>query len=229
MKLEFDLDLEVKDLTSALESSIKAATAAVSQQAFNKGKELASSKLRQGLTKWNKAYSFKVSQDFYVIALEGKVANWIEDGARTGEISEAIMSGNRANFNKSLDPPKEYVDVPMFRSVAGGAIQGTPVRVEMFRDAAALSRAITFSDWKKRSVKTRERTIRRVKYPEEESRKMDSIIRSTAPSGKTSYLSIRRVTEDSVWPSTPTKGARVFRDLEDYIDQNFGKILERII
>ncbi len=225
IKLKFDTTgFDTSEIVEGFRSRFKSATSAMMADAKAQGQKLAASRLKVGLKNWLKGYKMhKVSDDFYIIEMEGLLGSWMEDGIQPGEVSKAIMSGNRAESNKGQG--KNYVDVPIAKdadelgNIALGK-SGPKVNVRAFANADQLVKFINASDWKRGGVQRRQVVQSRVK----------DIIKNVEPkSGKTSYMTIRRVTEDSKWPKSPFRGAKVFEELDSYIDSNFDKILERFI
>lgn len=215
-----NLELDEKELADALRSRVSTALSASIVEAKQKGQELAAQRLRKGLKHWERGFNVhKVDKSFYILSVEGKLSNWMEDGIQPGEISKSIMSGNRINSNKKTG--KNYVDVPIAKDADSmGNIGSSGVNVTHFADADAMLKHVKFSDYKKKGIRTENRIVRRV----------EDIIQSTKPkTNKMQYLTIRRVTSDSIWPKTPFSGARVLEDLGIFIEQNFDKLLERFI
>ena len=227
LKLSFDLkDFEAQELVDSLQSQLNAATAATTEAAFNRGRQLAADRLRNGLKHWNNGYKFhKVQDGTYIISIQGKLAHLMEkDQINVGEISDMILSGNRAKYNKETG--KKYVDVPMTRDAdAAGNInvRGQTYNVKQFRIADDLMKQFSqksykFSDSKRGGVKIENRIVQRVK----------NVIKSVDPSqGSTQYLTISRLTQDAKWPSTPRQGARVLNDLELEIETLFDTMISR--
>lgn len=224
LKLKFD-DVKFDDVVDGLRDRFKAAVNATMEDAQAEAQAMASRRLRVGLKKWTDGFRFhKVSDEFYVISIEGKLANWMEDGIEPGEVSKAIMAGNRAEHNQGEG--KNYVDVPIAKdademgNISLGKKGGPKVNVKAFANADQLMKYMNSSDWKKGGVKKKQVMASRVK----------DIIKNTEPTtGKTSYVTIRRVTPESQWPKSPFQGAHVLDDLGFHIEQNFGKILERFL
>lgn len=226
MKIKFQFDnVSFDDLVDGLQSKFKAAVSETMEGVQTQAQDLAAARLKTGLNKWKQGFRFhKVSDEFYIVSVEGQMAMWMEDGIEPGEVSRAIMSGNRAEVNASQG--KNYVDVPIATNAdeAGNislGTSGTKVNVKAFANADQLMKSITSSDWKKGGVKQKQVMHSRVK----------DIIKNTEPkqSGSTSYMTIRRVTSKSQWPKSPFKGAKVLDDLGDQLEQNFTQILERIL
>lgn len=222
IKFKLDLDLNDKELVDGIKSHWNSAIAALMGSLKSEGERLAASRLKTGLSKWRKGFKVdRVTDDFYIISVDGQLANWMEDGIQPGEISRSIMQGNRADFNKAQG--KNYVDVPIAKdadSLTSGGKSAPKVNIQSFRDAASLIKSINTSDWKRGGVRQEKRVIQRVQ----------DIIKSFNPeSGQSSFLTIRRVTDDSQWPSSPFAGAKVLNDLDSYIDQNFDSILARFL
>lgn len=223
LKLKFE-DVRFDDVVQGLQDRFKAAVGATMDQVEEDARSIAASKLRTGLSKWTDGFRLhKVSDELYVASVEGRLAMWMEDGIEVGEVSKAIMSGNRAEANQGEG--KAYVDVPISKDAdAMGDItlgkSGPKVNVRAFADADQMMKHITASDWKKGGTKKKQVIASRVK----------DIIKNVEPStGATSYMTIRRVTDDSQWPKSPFPGAKVLDDLGSQIESNFGKILERFL
>lgn len=224
LKLKFE-DVKFDDVVEGLQARFKAAVNATMEDAQNEAKNIAGRKLKVGLNKWLDGFRFhKVSDEFFIISIEGQIATWMEDGIKAGEVSKAIMSGNRAESNKGEG--KNYVDVPIAKdadsmgNISLGKKGSGKVNVQMFANADQMMKSINTSDWKKGGIKQKEVMHSRVK----------DIVKNVEPSsGKTSYMTIRRVTPTSVWPKSPFKGAKVLDALSMQIEQNFGKILERFL
>lgn len=223
LKFKFD-DVTFDEVVDGLQSRFKAAVNATMEDAEQHAQTLASQRLKVGLSKWMKGFRFhKVSDEFYVISVDGMLANWMEDGIEPGEVSKAILSGNRAEANQGTG--KKYVDVPIAKDAdqLGNLTlgkKGPKVNVKAFANADEMMKSINTSDWKRGGIKQKQVVASRVK---------DIIKNVDQGSGKTSYMTIRRVSEGSQWPKTPFKGARVLDDLGAHIEQNFDKILERFL
>lgn len=224
LKLKFD-DVKFDDVVQGLQDRFKAAVNATMEDAQNEAQAMASRRLKVGLKKWTDGFRFhKVSDEFYVISIEGQLAMWMEDGIQPGEVSRSIMAGNRAEANQGEG--KAYVDVPIAKNademgnISLGKKGGPKVNVAAFKDADAMMKHINSSDWKKGGIKKKQVLASRVK---------DIVKNVESKSGKASYMTIRRVTSNSQWPKSPFKGAKVLDDLGLHIEQNFGKILERFL
>lgn len=217
----FNLDDVVEGLRNRFKSALAATMGTVEQEARN----IAASKLRTGLKNWNQGFKVeKVTDDMFLIVVEGQLANWMEDGIRVGEISDAIMKGNRAQHNKAEG--KNYVDVPIAKdadsagNISLGKKGGPVVNVKAFKSADDLMKNINSSDYKKGGIKQKQVIANRVK----------DIIKNVEPkTNSASYLTIRRVSDKSKWPSSPFAGAKVLDKLDKYIDDNIGQIIERFI
>lgn len=224
LKLKFE-DVKFDDVVDGLRERFKAAVNATMEDAKQEAESMAARKLKVGLRKWTQGFRFhKVSDEFYVISIEGKMAMWMEDGIQPGEVSRSIMSGNRAEANQGEG--KNYVDVPIAKNaddmgnMSLGKKGGPKVNVQAFANADAMLKHINSSDWKKGGIKQKQVIASRVK----------DIVKNTEPkTGSTSYMTIRRVTPSSMWPRSPFQGAKVLDDLGTHIDQNFAKILERFL
>lgn len=224
-KFKFDTsDFDVSELVDGLQSRFKSATSAMMADIKQEGQRYAAQKLKKGLGHWNKGFKMhKVTDDFYVISIEGQMASWMEDGMKAGEVSKAIMGGNRADSNKAEG--KDYVDVPIAKDAdSAGNISlkkgGPTINVKAFANADQLMKSINTSDWKKGGMKQKQVIQSRVK----------DIIKNVEPkTGAASYMTIRRVTAKSVWPKSPYSGAKVLEHLDQFIDSNFDKILARFI
>lgn len=222
MKLKLNFDISENELVSGLKAQVQTAVAQTFEAAVEKAKQIAGQKLGpSGFNKWEKGFrADKVTDDLYIISIEGKLASWMEDGIKVGEISQSIMAGNRAQHNKSEE--KNYVDVPFMKDAdQAGNIRGTNLNVKAFADADSLMKNIKLSDYKKRSIQQEKRMVSRVQ----------DIIKSTDPKGDkgTQYMTIRRVSEGSVWPKTPFEGAKVLEELDSFIDQKFSEILDKVL
>ena len=222
MQIKIDLDIDSNELLEGIKAELNKATSVVFGEAVQKAKEMAGTRLgKSGLDHWTKGFrAHQVNDDMYVIEMEGKLASWMEDGIKVGEISQAVMSGNRAIHNRAEG--KNYVDVPFMKDAdAGGNIKGTNVNVRAFADADSMIKSVKMSDYKSKSIREEKRMVSRIK----------DIIKSTQPEApsSTQFLTIRRVTPDSVWPKTPFEGAKVFEDLGDWIDQRFNEVLEKVL
>ena len=224
LKFQFD-DVQFDEVVDGLRERFKAAVNATMEDAQQEAQLMAGQRLRVGLKKWMDGFRFhKVSDEFYIISVEGQLASWMEEGIEPGEVSRSIMAGNRAEANKGEG--KNYVDVPIAKdademgNITLGKKGGPKVNVRAFANADQLMKYINASDWKKGGIKKKQVMASRVK----------DIIKNVEPTtGKTSYMTIRRVTPDSQWPKSPFKGAKVLDDLGLHIEQNFEKILERFL
>lgn len=219
MQLKLDFQLNDNELIEGLKAELRKVAAKTMEATIAKAHELKNAKLgSSGSRNWGQGFSsHKVDDDLYVIRIEGQLASWMEDGIQTGEISRAVMAGNRAQHNKA--DGKKYVDVPFFKDADGaGNIKGTSLNVRAFADADSLVKSVKFSDYKKKSIREEKRVVSRIK----------DIIKSVDPSGTkpAGYLTIRRVSENSTWPKSPFPGAKIFEDLDQFIDQKFAEFLQ---
>lgn len=221
MKVKFELDLDADELSQTIKSDLNKATALTMGAATQEARRLAGSRLEKGLDHWNRGFkSHRISDDLYVITMEGKLASWMEDGIKAGEVSQSIMSGNRARKNQA--EKKNYVDVPFFKDAdQAGNVKGTNLNIRAFADADSMMRSVKFSDHKKKTVREEKRVISRI----------EDVIKSVDPSKKanTQYLTIRRVTDGSQWPKTPFEGAKVFEDIDSFIDRKFDEFLDKVM
>jgi hypothetical protein len=232
MSVKVKLNLNIKELLNDIEPRLKAAGAATAGRLYQRGFELARQGFgRSGFNHWRNGYKFsKVDDGLYVIAVEGKFAMMMEDGIKTGEISRMIMHGTRAAYNRSQG--KDYVDVPLFKD--GGQsnsvrIGGEKFEINTFKNSDELMKhfskpmlkQVTFTRGK--SIEQEERIIQR-------SKKIEGLIRSQDPkSGNTAYLTIRRVTNESVWPETPYEGQKILDKLELEVEQIFSNMIEQFM
>ena len=224
LKLKFD-DVKFDDVVDGLRERFKAAVNATMEDAQNEAQAMASQRLKVGLRKWTEGFRFhKVSDEFYVVSIEGKLAMWMDDGIQPGEVSKAIMAGNRAEANQGEG--KNYVDVPIAKdademgNISLGKRGGPKVNVRAFASADEMMKHINVSDWKKGGIKKKQVIASRVK---------DIVKNVEKETGKASYLTIRRVTPSSQWPKSPFRGAKVLDDLGYHIETNIGKIVERFM
>lgn len=222
MKIKFNVDTDLSGIVEGLQERFKTGMSAVMTEANDHAMHYASQKLRTGLSKWIKGYKVnKVSDEWYVISIEGQMANWMEDGMEAGELSKAIMSGNRASSNKAEG--KNYVDVPIAKdsdNLTVGGKSGPKLSVKAFKDADSMMKSFTTSDWKKGGTKQKQAMVNRVK---------DIVKNQDTKTGTTSYMTIRRVSEKSMWPKSPTSGAKVLDETANYLEQNFVTIMERYL
>lgn len=217
INFKLELDLDQKELQEAFQPRLNAIGDAMVTQLAQRGKELASQRLKSGLKLWERGFKVdKIEDGFFVVSMTGKLATMMEDGIKVGEISKMIMSGNRAKANKT-----GYVDVPIGRDADSlGNISGRKINVSAFKDADSLRQSVSFSDYKKGGIRKEDRIIQRV----------EDVIKSTEPlTGKSSFMTIRRVTEDSVWPSSPFTGAKIFEDLEAEVESIFNNLADAMI
>jgi hypothetical protein len=232
MKIKAKLELSADQLISNFKQKLTFIGSVTASSLYDRGRQLASQSFgRSGFAKWSAGYKFsKIDDGIYVISVEGKLANMMEDGIKTGEISKMIMEGPRARHNKGEN--KNYVDVPIGKDADSSgniSIQGQKLQVQSFRSADDLMAA--FSKPEKKQVKfsarpgvvEEERIVQRA-------RAVEGLIRSQKPnSTHTSYMVLRRVTEDSIWPSSPYEGQDILGKLDLEIEKTFDTIVERLI
>lgn len=229
MKVKAKLSLKVDELISDFQPLLEAAGAATAAAVYQKGLEYAGNTFgRSGLGNWTKGYKFsKVEDGLFIISIEGKLAMMMEDGIAVGEISKLIMGGNRAQHNKAEG--KNYVDVPMHKdadSAGNISIQGQKFQVQGFKNADEVmqhfskpeAKQVKFSRGK--AVEQEERIVSRAK-------KIEGLIKSQNPKeGSTAFMTIRRVGEDSVWPSSPYSGGKVLDKLDLEVEQIFATMID---
>ena len=239
LKFKIDTsDLDFSDVVEGLNNGIKAAQAEMVNLIDAEGRRLASQKLKSDRAKnhWNRGFRVaKYDDNTIIMSIDGLLANWMESGIDVGEISDKIMSGQRAEFNVGAAQKgkafgeatgKKYVDVPIGKdanalgNIHSGRGGRGAINIRAFQNAAQVTKHITSSDYKSGQIKQKQVVQSRIK----------DVIKNIEPTtGQASYLVIRRVTEDSVWPKQPFPGAQVFTDLEDFVFDNIDHILERYI
>jgi hypothetical protein len=232
MRVKVKLDLKADELVADLEPRLKAAGAATAGQLYQRGFELAKQGFGpRGFNHWKNGYKFaKVEDGLYIISVEGKLAMMMEDGIKTGEISKMIMQGNRAAHNRGEG--KNYVDVPIHKDAdaAGNiSIGGQKFQVQAFRNADELMKQ--FSKPEKKQVKfSRGKTVEQEERIVQRAKKLEGLIKSQNPKdSSTAYMTIRRVTDSSVWPQSPYEGQDILGKLELEIEKIFGNMLEQFI
>jgi hypothetical protein len=181
----------------------------------NKVQELVETKLKSDSAKknWLNGFHFEtvVEGESYLVALTGKLALWMEDGFKPGEISNAILNGSRAKYNKETG--KKYVDVPL---------PASGISIQKFRNA----------DEAIQNVKPKEFTATSpggsIGQAGALNARVKDIIKSQAGTNiKPSYLTIKRVTQDSKWPEQGWDGAQIFKALEEYFAQHVHEYVQR--
>jgi hypothetical protein len=229
MKIKVKLNTNVEDLAAELEPKVKLAGAATAQQLHQRGVELAKQGFgTSGFKHWSKGYKFaKVDDGMFIISVEGRFANMMEDGIATGEISKMIMNGPRAGHNKAQG--KDYVDVPIHKDAdAAGqvSIQGEKFQVQAFKSADEMLKH--FSKPERTPVMfTRGKNV----GPAEDrivsrSKKLENLIKSENPKGgSTAYMTLHRVSEKSVWPKSPYAGQHVLDKLSLEVEHIFATML----
>lgn len=232
MKIKAKLELSADQLVSGFKEKLALIGSATASALYDRGRQLASQSFgRSGFAKWNAGYKFnKIDDGIYVISVEGKLANMMEDGIKTGEISKMIMEGPRAQYNKGQK--KNYVDVPIGKDADSNgsiSIQGQKLQVQSFKSADDLMAA--FSKPEKKQVKFSARPgVREEERIVQRAKAVEGLIRSQKPnSTQTSYMVLRRVTENSTWPSSPYEGQDILGKLDLEVQKTFDTIVERLI
>ncbi len=232
MRIKAKLDLKVDDIVADLEPKVKAAGAATANALYMKGLEYARQSFgASGFKNWSKGYKFaKIEAGLYVISVEGKLANMMEDGIETGEISKMIMDGNRAQHNKAEG--KNYVDVPIHKdadSAGNISIQGQKFQVQGFKNADEMMKQ--FSKPENKNVKfSRGKEVEQEQRMVARAKKIEGLIKSQNPKdGSTAYMTIRRVGENSVWPASPFPGGKVLDKLDLEVERIFATMIEAFL
>ena len=232
MRIKAKLDLKVDDIVADLEPKVKAAGAATANALYMKGLEYARQSFgASGFKNWSKGYKFaKIEDGLYVISVEGKLANMMEDGIQTGEISRMIMQGNRAQHNKAEG--KNYVDVPIHKdadSAGNISVQGQKFQVQGFKNADEMMKQ--FSKPENKNVKfSRGKSVEQEQRMVSRAKKIQDLIKSQdKASGSTAYMTIRRVGENSVWPSSPYPGGKVLDKLDLEVERIFASMIDTFL
>lgn len=232
MRTKVKLGLKTDDLISEIKPKLDAAGAATASAVFQRGLEFARQAFgTSGFKNWSKGYKFaKVEDGLYIISVEGKLANMMEDGIETGEISKMIMDGNRAQHNKAEG--KNYVDVPIHKdadSAGNISIQGQKFQVQGFKNADEMMKQ--FSKPENKNVKfSRGKEVEQEQRMVARAKKIEGLIKSQNPKdGSTAYMTIRRVGENSVWPASPYPGGKVLDKLDLEVERIFGMMLEAFL
>lgn len=226
--IKFELDpsfiaeLE-RDLNQGLRSTLNSAVASVAEGAKAEAGRIAKTKLKRGLTFWERGFTVdKMGDGEWLISLTGKLANMMEEGFGVGEIKDMLLSGNRAKTNAKTG--KKYVDVPigLDSDAVTGKIGKSQLSVSQFKDADELLKSIKTSDWKKGGVKREQVITSRIKDIIQTRKKGQA-------KGDARFITIRRVSEKSKgWPANPFAGAHVFEQLDGYLERAFEESLDRL-
>lgn len=229
MRTKVKLGLKTDDLISEIKPKLDAAGAATASAVFQRGLEFARQAFgTSGFKNWSKGYKFaKVEDGLYIISVEGKLANMMEDGIETGEISKMIMDGNRAQHNKAEG--KNYVDVPIHKdadSAGNISIQGQKFQVQGFKNADEMMKQ--FSKPENKNVKfSRGKEVEQEQRMVARAKKIEGLIKSQNPKDdSTAYMTIRRVGENSVWPASPYPGGKVLDKLDLEVERIFATMIE---
>ena len=232
MRTKVKLGLKTDDLISEIKPKLDAAGAATASAVFQRGLEFARQAFgTSGFKNWSKGYKFsKVEDGLYVISVQGKLANMMEDGIETGEISKMIMDGNRAQHNKAEG--KNYVDVPIHKdadSAGNISIQGQKFQVQGFKNADEMMKQ--FSKPENKNIKfSRGKEVEQEQRMVARAKKIKGLIKSQNPKdGSTAYMTIRRVGENSVWPASPYPGGKVLDKLDLEVERIFATMIETFI
>ncbi len=232
MRTKVKLGLKTDDLISEIKPKLDAAGAATASAVFQRGLEFARQAFgTSGFKNWSKGYKFaKVEDGLYIISVEGKLANMMEDGIETGEISKMIMDGNRAQHNKAEG--KNYVDVPIHKdadSAGNISIQGQKFQVQGFKNADEMMKQ--FSKPENKNVKfSRGKAVEQEQRMVARAKKIEGLIKSQNPKdGSTAYMTIRRVGENSVWPASPYPGGKVLDKLDLEVERIFATMIEAFL
>lgn len=232
MRTKVKLGLKTDDLISEIKPKLDAAGAATASAVFQRGLEFARQAFgTSGFKNWSKGYKFaKVEDGLYIISVEGKLANMMEDGIETGEISKMIMDGNRAQHNKAEG--KNYVDVPIHKdadSAGNISIQGQKFQVQGFKNADEMMKQ--FSKPENKNIKfSRDKEVEQEQRMVARAKKIEGLIKSQNPKdGSTAYMTIRRVGENSVWPASPFPGGKVLDKLDLEVERIFATMIEAFL
>lgn len=232
MRTKVKLGLKTDDLISEIKPKLDAAGAATASAVFQRGLEFARQAFgTSGFKNWSKGYKFaKVEDGLYIISVEGKLANMMEDGIETGEISKMIMDGNRAQHNKAEG--KNYVDVPIHKdadSAGNISIQGQKFQVQGFKNADEMMKQ--FSKPENKNIKfSRGKEVEQEQRMVARAKKIEGLIKSQNPKdGSTAYMTIRRVGENSVWPASPFPGGKVLDKLDLEVERIFATMIEAFL
>lgn len=223
IKLEFDIDLTSDEILGGIQSNLDAAMAKTVSLTQAKAEQLAASKLKSGLEHWTKGFKItRIDSGFWVLEVEGEMANMMEEGFAAGAIKEMLLNGNRARTNQAMTG-KRYVDVPLKLNADAmtGNIGKTNVSVSQFKNADELLQSIKTSDWKRGGIKKEQRITQRVK----------DVIKTRKPTESASqFITIKRVSEKSTgWPTKPFDGAKVLDKLDDFLEKAFFESLNSLL
>lgn len=225
-KFKFDFDLDTDALIDGVKNNVNAALGKTAADLKDEVQRVAAQKLDKGLTHWMNGLTLdRVADGVYVISLQGKLANWMEDGFTGKELKDAILSGNRAQYNKAQG--KDYVDVPLKLSaddLAKVNSNSATVSMSKLMDADAVMKQIEVSDYAKKGTRKENRVVQRIR---------DVIRERKATSAKgvtTGIMTIRRVSPKSKpWKDFP--GAKVFdsNTLDLFLDRALELNLKRLL
>lgn len=220
-KFKFDLQLTEQELTSAIKPRLQTAVAKTSAKLKANAQKMAQSSLKKGLSKWLEGLSLdRVSDDVYVLSVNGKLANMIEEGFTGDELKSLILNGRRAAHNKAQG--KNYVDVPFALSSDDISKQFSVSMTELQSAPAAL-KTMEVSDYKANAISEKNVVVQRIK----------DVIRTRTAEGaegiKTSVVTIKRVTHKS--KLSGWKGVKILnssqllqnlsKDFEDSLKESF--------
>ena len=214
LKISFDLDVDIDSIREELQKQLDSANKRMIQETYQKGIELASSKLKRGSKMWLQGFS--LSKDEYVLTLSGMPAKWIEDGAEVGEMSKYIL--NHGKTAKTGKNGSTYKDIPL-------------------TDLKASKDSVQHIKYNKSDKKiTHTVDIKRFKSADDfasaysstgKAKRVQDIIQNVDTGGKAAYVTIKRISsKGKPWPRTPMKKADIFGDLEKFVVQNFDRIID---
>jgi len=216
---KFKFDKTPEELTREVEEAIAEATSEFTRQIKAEAGHLVETNLKSDSAKqhWNNGFEInEVNPGEFLIRIDGKLALWMEDGFAEGEVSDAILNGARAKYNK--ENGKRYVDVPFAKDADNLVTKsGQKISAKSFNPKNAQDIIAHFSSPGMKKPEAKKVTVNRIE---------DILKSQNLTSGAISYLAIKRISDNSD-PWSGFSGAKIFEDLEDFINENLEEVIRQ--
>ncbi len=226
-----DLGKELENISAEVEATFKLAVAGLAQSAYSEVIRLANQRLKSTKQDYVNAVTFEsVGENIYVITLNGKAANATEDGYGSFDMKPGLLSGPNskvtAKGTRFNTVPFSYQ--PNSNAPAGQKILDLRSAVKALIKDRGIDKII-----KNPSGEPKQGIVARLSNTG--IKNLEGLVKIQKQYGKTTqstYMTFRRVSSNSdasKWIHPGYQGARIFPDVERFIEQDLDRIIMSIL
>ena len=226
-----ELGKSFEGISQEVEATLNTAIAQLAQATYSEGIRLAQQRLKTSKQDYIRSLNlYDIGSNIYVISLTGDQANYIEDGFQGFDQKPGLLNGPKAKISKK---GTIYNTIPFTHNPYSKAPlndKGTQLRSDLLKviQANNLDKII-----KDASGTPKQGIVARLKNTGV--RNLEGLVKIQKTYDKATqsrYVSFRRVSENSPstsWIHPGYKGARIFDDLDKYVEDQVDVIINAIL